>query len=103
MPSILTVFRAIAVCALLAACSRGSARFAPRPTGVHPAAAYTSSDVRVDIVGENFDPVATQQVGHGGGVDVDSSFRAFLGAVELLDVRWQAPDRPRAIVPARVW
>jgi len=56
----------------------------------------------VDIVGENFDPVATQRVGHGGGVDVDSSFRAFLGAVELMDVQWQAPDRLTAIVPAGV-
>ena len=67
---------------------------------MHPAAAYTSSDVRVDIVGENFDPVATQRVGHGGGVDVDSSFRAFLGAVELKDVQWQAPDRLTAVVPS---
>ena len=56
----------------------------------------------MDIVGENFDPVATQRVGHGGGVDVDSSFRAFLGAVELMDVQWQAPDRLTAIVPAGV-
>ena len=54
----------------------------------------------MDIVGENFDPVATQRVGHGGGVDVDSSFRAFLGAVELMDVQWQAPDRLTGIVPA---
>jgi len=33
-------------------------------------------------------------------VDVDSSFRAFLGAVELKGVQWQAPDRLTAIVPA---
>jgi len=67
---------------------------------VQPSAAYTSADLPVTIVGENFEPVATQRVGHGGGVDVDSTFRAFLGDVELKDVQWQAPDRLTAIVPA---
>jgi len=54
----------------------------------------------VDIYGAHFEPVATQRVGGGGAVEVDSSFRAFLGTVELKDVRWQAPDRLSAIVPA---
>jgi len=67
---------------------------------VAPRAAYTSSDVPLTISGEGFEPVATQQVGHGGGLDVDSSFRAFLGTTELKDVRWQATDRLTATVPA---
>ena len=65
-----------------------------------PRAAYTSLDVPLTISGEGFEPVATQQVGHGGGLDVDSSFRAFLGTTELKDVRWQATDRLTATVPA---
>jgi hypothetical protein len=96
----LSCSRAIALCALLAACSRGSGRSAPRPLSVQPSAAYTAADVPVTIAGEHFEPVATQRVGEGGGVDVDSSFRAFLGAVELKDVQWQAPDRLTAAVPA---
>ncbi len=52
------------------------------------------------ILGESFEPVVTQQVGHGGDVEVDSTFRAFLGTVELKDVQWQAMDRLTAIVPA---
>ena len=67
---------------------------------MRPSAAYTATDVPVAIAGDHFEPVATQRVGHGGGVDVDSSFRAFLGAVELKGVQWQAPDRLTAIVPA---
>jgi len=67
---------------------------------VRPAAAYTSTDVPLEISGEHFEPVASQRVGGGGGVEVDSTFRAFLGSVELKDVRWQAPDRLSALVPA---
>jgi hypothetical protein len=90
----------MALCALLAACSRGHSRPPPRPASISPAAAYTFADVPVTIYGSHFDPVATQRVGSGGAVDVDSSFRAFLGTVELQDVRWQAPDRLTATVPA---
>jgi len=67
---------------------------------MQPAAAYTSVDVPVHILGEHFEPVASQRVGRGGAVDVDSTFRAFLGDVELKDVQWQAPDRLTALVPA---
>ena len=67
-----------------------------------PSAAYTSADVPISISGEHFEPVAVQRVGGGGGVDVDSSFRAFVGSVELKDVRWEAPDRLSAVVPAGV-
>ncbi len=67
---------------------------------MQPSAAYTSADVPLYIFGEHFEPVASQRVGQGGGVDVDSTFHAFLGDVELKDVRWQAPDRLTATVPA---
>ena len=85
---------------LLAACSRGSTRSAPQPTSVQPSAAYTSADVPVAILGEHFEPRAVQQVGRGGAVQVDATFRAFLGASELNNVRWEAPDRLTATVPA---
>src|SRR5207248_9150216 len=84
--------RAIAACALFAACSRGSSRPAPVPTGVQPSAAYTSADVPLTISGRNFEPVASEQIGQGGGLQVDSTFRAFLGDVELDQVQWQGPD-----------
>jgi hypothetical protein len=67
---------------------------------MEPSAAYTSADVPVTITGEHFEPVVSEQVGSGEGLQVDSSFRAFLGTVELADVRWQAPDRLTAVVPA---
>src|SRR5690242_18093652 len=92
--------RAIALCALVAGCSRGSHRPPPAPTSVSPAAAYTAADVPITIVGAHFEPVAVQNVGGGGGVDVDSGFRAFLDDVELEGVSWQAPDRLNAVVPA---
>ncbi len=85
---------------LLAACSRGSTRPAPLPTSVQPSAAYTSADAPVVILGEHFEPLAVQQVGRGGAVEVDATFRAFLGATELNNVRWEAPDRLTATVPA---
>ena len=91
--------RAIALCALMAACSRGSARPAPRPTGVLPPAGYTAQDLPVVIVGRSFEPTARQQVGGGGGVEVDSAFRAFLGTTELKEVRWESPQRLTAVVP----
>jgi len=67
---------------------------------VQPSAAYTSADVPVVILGEHFEPRAVQEVGRGGGVQVDSTFRAFLDATELNNVRWEAPDRLTATVPA---
>lgn len=67
-----------------------------------PSAAYTSLDVPISISGEHFEPLAVQRVGGGGGVDVDSSFRAFVGSVKLENVRWEAPDRLSAVVPAGV-
>ena len=90
----------MAACVLFAACSRGSTRPAPAPMGVQPSAAYTSADVPVTIVGEHFEPVASERLGNGGGLQVDSSFRAFLGDIELSQVQWQAPDRLTAVVPA---
>jgi hypothetical protein len=66
---------------------------------MEPRTAYTASDVPVMIHGSHFDPVASQNVGHGGGVAVDATFRAFLGNIELLSVRWQAPDLLTAVVP----
>ncbi|HWE24397.1 MAG TPA: hypothetical protein VG496_10730, partial [Myxococcales bacterium] len=90
---------AAALFALLFGCSSGSTPQPPAPASVDPKAAYTNVDVPVTIRGAHFDPVASERVGHGGGVEVDSSFHAFLGAVELLDVQWQAPDCLTAVVP----
>jgi hypothetical protein len=92
--------RAIAVCALFAACSRGSTRPGPQPTGLLPPAGYTAQDLPVTIAGQSFEPTARQQVGGGGGVEVDSTFRAFLGPTELKDVQWESLERLTAVVPA---
>ena len=67
---------------------------------MQPSAAYTSADVPLTISGRNFEPVASEQIGQGGGLQVDSTFRAFLGDVELGQVQWQGPDRLTAVVPA---
>jgi len=91
--------RAIALCALIAGCSRGSTRLAPHPVIVQPPAAYTSADVPLVIAGDHFEPRAVEQVGGGGGVQVDAAFRAFLGNVELQDVQWQSINRLTATAP----
>jgi hypothetical protein len=51
----------------------------------------------VVIVGQTFEPTARQQV--GGGVEVDATFRAFLGGTELKEVRWESLERLTAVVP----
>jgi hypothetical protein len=81
------------------ACARQSTPSAPAPSSVDPRTAYTTADVPITIRGAHFEPVATQRIGNGGGLDVDATFLAFLGGVALRDVRWQAPDRLTAIVP----
>ena len=94
------VRRAGALCALLIGCTNGSTLPPPAPSSIEPRSAYTAADVPATIRGAHFDPVASQRVGHGGGVEVDATFHAFLGSVELLDVRWLAPDRLTALIPS---
>ena len=90
---------AAALGSLLCACARSTGLLAPLPTAVAPAAAYTANEVRIAIRGENFTPRAWREVGAGGAVHVDASFRAFLGSTELQDVRWEAIDLLTATVP----
>ncbi|HWE24737.1 MAG TPA: hypothetical protein VG496_12445, partial [Myxococcales bacterium] len=92
--------RAIALCALIAGCSRGSTRPAPQPLAVQPSAAYTPAEVPVVILGDHFEPRAVEQVGGGGGVQVDAVFRAFLGNVELQNVQWRSINQLTATVPS---
>jgi len=97
----LSCSRTLALCAIAAACARGSTRPAPQPQGVQPSAAYTGAgDLPVVIVGDHFEPTATEEIGCGGAVRVDATFRAFLGTTELKDVRWQGTDRLTAVVPS---
>jgi len=49
--------------------------------------------------GEGFTPAAAQRLNGGGQIEVDADFRAFLGQVELGDVRWVDSHTLTAVVP----
>jgi hypothetical protein len=93
--------RGSALLVLAAACTRVSAPPAPpAPSAVDPAAAYAGRDTPVLLRGDGFTPSATQQLGSGSHIEVDAGFRAFLGTVELVDVRWVDTHTISATVPA---
>ena len=93
--------RATAVLLAAAACARNApAPAAPAPAAVEPAGAYTRSPVSVLIRGESFVPVLDQRLGRGSHLDVDASFRAWLGTTELSGVQWIDESALTAVVPA---
>jgi len=66
---------------------------------VDPPAAYAGRDTPVLLHGDGFTPSVAQQLGSGSRIEVDAGFRAFLGAVELRDVRWVDTHTISATVP----
>ena len=85
---------------LAAACTRVSASPPPpAPSAVDPPAAYAGRDTPVLLHGDGFTPSVAQQLGSGSRIEVDAGFRAFLGAVELRDVRWVDTHTISATVP----
>lgn len=85
---------------LCAACSRGpGAEQDPRPSRLVPSEGLSTGPVPVVIEGENFLSLATQQLGSGPAVEVDSQFQARLGDTQLTDVVLEDDRHLRAVVP----
>lgn len=83
------------------ACARGpGAEHDPRPSRVIPSDGLSTGPVSVVIEGENFLALATQQLGGGAPLDVDSRFEVRLGDTRLEDVVLEDERHLRAVVPA---
>ncbi len=92
--------RSSALFALALACARTSAPpGAPVPGTVEPKGTYVGTGPAVVLHGEGFTPAAAQRLNGGGQIEVDADFRAFLGQVELGDVRWVDSHTLTAVVP----
>jgi hypothetical protein len=83
-------------CALLA-CAGEVKDPLPRPTVVVPAAGYESTETEIVVRGEGFRADPYQDA--NGAPRMVSSFRAWIGATELADVRWVSANELRARVP----
>lgn len=84
----------------LCACSRSTSA-APLPVSIAPPAAHTTADVPVVIKGSGFVLTGARHFGQQG-VQVDSTFRAWLGAAPLRQVTWIDDATLSAVVPAGV-
>jgi hypothetical protein len=89
---------AAAVLGACLACSAPDAPAPPSPAAVAPASGFASVDTLVEITGEGFHVSASQ--GSDAGSAVESTYRAWLGTTELLDVVWLDPNRLHARVPS---
>jgi len=90
---------ALVLCAL--ACTRTSAPPPPpAPASVDPPGTYAGREQAVLLRGDRFTPAAVQQLGGGSHIAVDYGFRAFLGSVELQQVRFIDSHTLAAVVPA---
>ncbi|HET8541784.1 MAG TPA: hypothetical protein VFL83_18045 [Anaeromyxobacter sp.] len=90
--------RTAALALLAAACSRADlSGLAPLPRAVEPASGYAGEGADVLILGERFYAEASVDV--DSGARVDARFRAWLGGVELSDVRWLNAAALSARVP----
>jgi len=69
---------------------------------VEPAAGYVSRDTPVLLRGDGFDPEVVQHLGGGSHLGLDADFSAWVGDVELRDVRWVDSHTLAAVVPAGV-
>lgn len=85
--------------AVLAGCDTSFAPGAPRLTSVAPAIGFATADAIVEIAGDDFQVAAVQGADRGGS-RVDATYRAWLGAVELVGVTWLDAHALRARVPA---
>jgi len=72
---------------------------APLPRAVEPKGTYFGTGPVVVLHGEGFTPAAIQRINGGGLIEVDADFRAFLGQLELADVRWVDSHTLTAVVP----
>lgn len=92
--------RSSALFAVALACARTSAPpGAPLPRAVEPKGTYFGTGPAVVLHGEGFTPAAMQRINGGGEIEVDANFRAFLGLLELADVRWVDSHTLTAVVP----
>src|SRR5438105_5612460 len=83
---------------MLAACGRSEDLLPPAPASIVPASAHTAQPVPVAIHGDHFNLFGERNL--GSGTALDAAFRATLGGVALLDVRWMDNRTLSAVVPA---
>jgi hypothetical protein len=76
----------LAALSLCAGCAAADWPGEPSPLRVEPAAGFTTVETIVEIAGEGFHLKGVQEV--DGGSVVDTRYRAWLGATELLEVAW---------------
>jgi hypothetical protein len=90
-----------ALLSLALACARTSAPPPPpSPLSVEPATAYAGRDTQVLLHGEEFNPELVQQLSGGSRIALQDGFQAFLGNVELGNVRFIDSGTLSATVPA---
>ena len=90
----------VAAALALAACGRSEDLLPPAPEAVVPASAHTERPVPIAIHGDHFNLFGERRLGSGSALD--AAFRATLGGVALLDVRWMDNHTLSAVVPAGV-
>ncbi len=85
-------------CALLACAAEVLPDVAPDPTSVTPSAGHQPDETAIVILGDGFRVEPYQDA--NGRPRVAATFRAWLGATELLEVTWVSEGELRARVPA---
>ena len=86
--------------ALAAGCASEQGLGPPAPAAVEPASGFSTGEMPIQIVGDAFYVRAAQDVEGASGNAVSDGFRAWLGDVELSDVRWADGQTLTATVPA---
>jgi len=72
------------------------------PAAVDPPGSYFGQPTLVRLRGAGFTLGAVQQLGGGGNIALEQTFRAFLGTAQLQNVRWVDLNTLLAIVPGSV-
>ena len=72
------------------------------PAAVDPPGSYFGQPTLVRLRGAGFTLGAVQQLGGGGNIALEQTFRAFLGTAQLQNVRWVDLNTLLATVPASV-
>jgi hypothetical protein len=94
-------------CSALLACALACARTSPpppppSPASVDPPGSYFGQPTLVSLRGTGFTLGAVQQLGGGGQIALDQTFRAFLGTAQLRNVQWVDSSTLLATVPGSV-
>jgi hypothetical protein len=84
---------------LAAGCGRAPADLSPRPAAVEPSSGDPAVATPVAIRGEGFRVRATLSLAGSAGDVVDTTYRAWLGGVELQQVLWVGERELQAVVP----